>query len=198
MGRVARPIVPPPVAWATAAGAAPGGSGPAEPAAAPVTFALLGDTPYGDAQRAQFPALVDAVNADPAIRFVLHAGDIKNGPSTCDDARFADLAALYDTFAHPFVLTPGDNEWTDCHRTTAGGYQPARRAEGGAIGPALPYRGWFHRRCRPAAGSTGRTRRGPARRARRRPACSGRCRGRCVSGRTAPTAPCHWPWPSTA
>ena len=117
------------LAPATAAGAAPGGSGPAEPAAAPVTFALLGDTPYGDAQRAQFPALVDAVNADPAIRFVLHAGDIKNGSSTCDDPRFADLAALYDTFAHPFVLTPGDNEWTDCHRTAAGGYLPTERLE---------------------------------------------------------------------
>jgi Calcineurin-like phosphoesterase len=114
---------------ATVAGASPGGSGPAEPAAAPVTFALLGDTPYGDAQRAQFPALVDVINADPAIRFVLHAGDVKNGSSTCDDARFADLAALYNTFADPFVLTPGDNEWTDCHRTAAGGYLPTERLE---------------------------------------------------------------------
>jgi Calcineurin-like phosphoesterase len=111
------------------AAAEPGGSGPAGPATAPVTFALLGDTPYGDAQRAAFPTLVSAVNADPRIRFVLHAGDIKNGSSTCDDARFADLSALYDTFADPFVLTPGDNEWTDCHRTAAGGYLPTERLE---------------------------------------------------------------------
>ena len=109
--------------------AASGGGGPAGPAAAPVTFALLGDTPYGDAQRAMFPALVDEINADPRIRFVMHAGDVKNGSSTCDDARFADLAALYDTFADPFVLTPGDNEWTDCHRTAAGGYLPTERLE---------------------------------------------------------------------
>jgi hypothetical protein len=93
------------------------------------TFALLGDTPYGDAQRAEFPALVEAVNADSGVRMVLHAGDVKNGSSTCDDARFADLARLYGTFDDPFVLTPGDNDWTDCHRTAAGGYLPTERLD---------------------------------------------------------------------
>lgn len=112
-----------------AASAAPAGSGPAGPAAGSVTFAVLGDTPYGDAQRAVFPALVDQINADPKVRFVLHAGDVKDGSSTCDDARFADLVNLYDTFADPFILTPGDNEWTDCHRTAAGGYLPTERLE---------------------------------------------------------------------
>jgi hypothetical protein len=95
----------------------------------PLTFALIGDTPYGDFQRAQFPALVNDVNADRGVRFVLHAGDVKNGSSTCDDARFADLAELFGSFADPFVLTPGDNEWTDCHRTAAGGYLPTERLE---------------------------------------------------------------------
>ncbi|WP_211588493.1 metallophosphoesterase [Allorhizocola rhizosphaerae] len=101
----------------------------APPSASAITFALLGDTPYGDAQRAVFPQLVAAVNADNKVRIVLHAGDIKNGSSTCDDARFADLATLYNTFEDPFVLTPGDNEWTDCHRTAAGGYLPTERLE---------------------------------------------------------------------
>ena len=103
--------------------AAPGGPS----GAGPTTFALIGDTPYGDAQRVAFPALVNDVDDDPKVRMVLHAGDIKSGSSTCDDARFADLAALYDTFADPFVITPGDNEWTDCHRTAAGGYLPTER-----------------------------------------------------------------------
>ncbi|MEV4017479.1 metallophosphoesterase [Nonomuraea angiospora] len=94
-----------------------------------LSFALLGDTPYGADQRAAFPALVAAVNADPDVRFVLHAGDVKDGASTCDDARFADLAKLFGTFDDPFVLTPGDNEWTDCHRTAAGGYVPTERLD---------------------------------------------------------------------
>jgi hypothetical protein len=28
------------------------------------------------------------------VKMVLHAGDVKNGSSTCNDERFADLAAL--------------------------------------------------------------------------------------------------------
>ncbi len=110
--------------------AAPASAAPGGPrGAAPTTIALLGDTPYGDAQRVQFPALVQDVDADPRVRLVLHAGDVKSGSTTCDDARFADLAALYGTFDDPFVLTPGDNEWTDCHRPAAGRYVPTERLE---------------------------------------------------------------------
>ncbi|MFI7703591.1 metallophosphoesterase [Nonomuraea sp. NPDC049480] len=105
-------------------------SGPAHASAGPaVTFALIGDTPYGDVQQAAFPNLVESIDADPGVRFVLHAGDVKNGSSACDDARFETLAGLFGTFDDPFVLTPGDNEWTDCHRTAAGGYLPTERLE---------------------------------------------------------------------
>ncbi|MDF2712017.1 MAG: putative transrane protein [Nonomuraea muscovyensis] len=110
----------------TAHAASPAGS-PADGQA--VSFALIGDTPYGDAQQAALPALVEAVDADPGVRFVLHAGDVKNGSSTCDDARFATLAKLFGTFDDPFVLTPGDNEWTDCHRPAAGSYLPTERLQ---------------------------------------------------------------------
>ena len=107
------------------AGGAPGGAS----ASSPFTLALLGDTPYGDAQRVVFPALVDDVNADPKVRLVLHAGDVKSGSQTCDDARFADIAQLYGTFRDPFVLTPGDNDWTDCHRANNGSYLPTERLQ---------------------------------------------------------------------
>jgi glycerophosphoryl diester phosphodiesterase len=91
------------------------------------TYAIIGDTPYGDEQEAAFPRLVADVNDDPDVARVVHLGDIKNGSSTCDDARFLRLRALYDTFDDPFLLTPGDNEWTDCHRPAAGGYVPTER-----------------------------------------------------------------------
>jgi hypothetical protein len=95
----------------------------------PVTFAVLGDTPYGDAQRAEFPRLIDVINADPGVQMVLHAGDVKDGRSRCDDARLTDVAGLFGTFDDPFVLTPGDNEWTDCHGPTAGRYLPTERLD---------------------------------------------------------------------
>jgi len=36
---------------------------------------------------------------------------------------------LFDTFEDPFVLTPGDNDWTDCHRLNNGAYNPLERLD---------------------------------------------------------------------
>jgi len=52
------------------------------------TFAVIGDIPYGDAAIARFPANVAQINADPAVQWVDHLGDIKNGSSVCSDAYF--------------------------------------------------------------------------------------------------------------
>lgn len=100
---------------------------PAHRPAAGFTFALIGDTPYGPEQVTQFADLRAAINADSTVRMVLHAGDVKGGSERCDDALFAERYALYEQFEDPFVLTPGDNEWTDCHRTAAGSYLPIER-----------------------------------------------------------------------
>jgi len=107
-------------------------SGVLAPAAAaapppPTTFALLGDTPYSSTQRAQFPALVSAIDRDAAVSMVLHAGDTKNSSTPCSDSQFRGLASLFNTFDDPFVLTPGDNDWTDCHRLSTGRYVPTER-----------------------------------------------------------------------
>ena len=91
------------------------------------TLAVIGDTPYGAAQVERFPELVRDVNADPKIDLVLHVGDIKNGSTRCDDAYFDRIAGYFDTFKDPLVYTPGDNEWTDCHRASNGGYVPTER-----------------------------------------------------------------------
>lgn len=104
--------------------AAPAGRAPGTP---PLTLAVIGDTPYGAAQEAAFPRLVADVDADPDVDLVLHLGDIKSGASTCTDARLVRLKALFDTFADPFVYTPGDNEWTDCHNAIAGAFEPTER-----------------------------------------------------------------------
>jgi hypothetical protein len=92
-----------------------------------ITYAIVGDTPYGAAQLADFPRLVAAVNADPDVELTVHLGDIKDGASACSDAYFDQMRANLDSFQDPLVLTPGDNEWTDCHRPAAGGYLPTER-----------------------------------------------------------------------
>jgi hypothetical protein len=89
------------------------------------TYAIIGDTPYGAAQLANFPNDIAEINADPAVGLVMHVGDIKNGSTTCPTSYFDQIRTDFDGFQDPFVYTPGDNEWTDCHRANNGGYQPA-------------------------------------------------------------------------
>jgi len=100
---------------------------PVPPMPAAGSFALIGDTPYGTATEPQFDRVIDAINAAPRVRFVLHTGDIKSGSERCDDSLFQQRFDQYQRFTKPFVYTPGDNEWTDCHRTNNGNYLPTER-----------------------------------------------------------------------
>jgi hypothetical protein len=88
---------------------------------------VIGDVPYGDKLLAGFPAFIDQINADPDVQMVSHLGDIKNASTTCDDERFATVRRDFDRFDDPLVYTPGDNEWTDCHRRNNGNYRPLER-----------------------------------------------------------------------
>src|SRR3954447_23034171 len=91
------------------------------------TFAVIGDVPYGADQIAAFPGWIQQINADPDVRSVVHLGDIKNGSRVCSDAYFDLIRSDFDTFEDPLVYTPGDNEWTDCHRANNGAYNPLER-----------------------------------------------------------------------
>jgi hypothetical protein len=94
---------------------------------APFAFALIGDMPYGAARETAFTRLVAEINRDNDVDFVMHAGDIKAGSERCDDDLIRRRFALYETFQRAFVFTPGDNEWTDCHRVNNGQYNPVER-----------------------------------------------------------------------
>lgn len=108
----------------------PGRSDTSSNGQGPFEFALIGDVPYGVGPAEDYPPFTDLtadVNASPRIQWVLHAGDIKAGSTDCSDAWFEDRLYRFNLFNKPFVLTPGDNEWTDCHRISAGEYQPLER-----------------------------------------------------------------------
>lgn len=93
------------------------------------SFALVGDVPYGVADEPKFDRVIEAVNATPRVRFVLHTGDVKGGGERCDDALLLRRFNQFQRFDKPFVLTPGDNDWTDCHRTSNGNYLPTERLD---------------------------------------------------------------------
>jgi len=102
------------------------------PQGRPFAFALIGDTPYiaGADPSAAYPPLdrlIAEINRDHEVKWVMHAGDIKNGSTVCSDELFQDRLARFSRFEKPMIYTPGDNEWTDCHRINNGEYQPLER-----------------------------------------------------------------------
>ena len=99
-----------------------------QPAAAqPFEFIALGDTPYKlPDDYVKFDRLIAAINARKPS-FSIHVGDIKSGSSPCSDENLKKVLAQFETFEQPLLYTPGDNEWTDCHRPRAGGFDPLER-----------------------------------------------------------------------
>lgn len=91
------------------------------------TFVALGDMPYrvpDDYQKVD--RLIAAINRlEPA--FSIHIGDVKAGAVPCSDDILKRARDQLMTVERPLIFTPGDNEWTDCHRERAGNFDPRER-----------------------------------------------------------------------
>lgn len=91
------------------------------------SFAVIGDAPYNAREELEFDAMLGRLGAEP-LAFVVHVGDFKaGGGSPCTDALYADRKARLDASRHALVLTPGDNDWTDCRRESNGAMDPLER-----------------------------------------------------------------------
>lgn len=91
-------------------------------------FAAIGDQQYNPDGERRWPALQSSINRS-GVSFVVHAGDVKSGSTLCDDAMFADRVRAFNLFEMPMMITPGDNEWTDCHRENNGSFDSLERLE---------------------------------------------------------------------
>jgi hypothetical protein len=87
-------------------------------------FGIVGDTPYTKVQEQEF-TYVQASMDRADLRFVAHVGDFQfdarpynQNPSVasmpCVDENYRKTLASFETSRHPFILTPGDNDWSDC------------------------------------------------------------------------------------
>jgi hypothetical protein len=101
--------------------------GPGRAAAEPVRFLAFGDMPYDwPKDLARFAALIDVGNSlEPD--FMVHVGDIKGGGAPCTEEAYRTVLELLQRSDPPLIYTPGDNEWTDCRRKSAGRYDPVER-----------------------------------------------------------------------
>jgi len=98
--------------------------------AQPFGFVALGDLPYGQAAQGYMPykALIRSINQERPI-FSIHVGDFKSGSTLCSDEESKVQLGHFGLFDSALVYTPGDNEWTDCHRGNNGGYDPLERLQ---------------------------------------------------------------------
>jgi hypothetical protein len=101
----------------------------------PLTLAVYGDSPYGTSptdttETDKTPAFIASINKDPKVDLVLHVGDIHSGSQFCTEGYDRTIFDLWAAFKNPLIYTPGDNEWTDCHKKKEGGHLGVDYADG--------------------------------------------------------------------
>jgi len=100
-------------------------------------FGAIGDTAYSKRGEQEFDRMLDAINKE-SLAFVVHVGDFEADPRPyarnpdrismpCTDDSFRRVLASFQRSANPFILTPGDNDWTDCHLLKAHKVDPLER-----------------------------------------------------------------------
>ena len=90
---------------------------------------LWGDLPYSDVQATVgIPNLVADMNENE-LAFTVHDGDLKSGSSRCDDVIYTNALSYFGALEAPAAFTPGDNDWTDCDRPAAGGFNSRERLD---------------------------------------------------------------------
>jgi len=100
-------------------------------------FAVIGDTSYSKAGEQEFDRLMAALNKEN-LAFVMHVGDFEADPTPyernpdkvtmpCTDENFQRVLTTFQKSASPFILTPGDNDWSDCVKLKARKFDPMER-----------------------------------------------------------------------
>lgn len=91
------------------------------------TFALIGDLAYVPEEERSADNVFADLNRERSLAFVVHVGDLSAPRFSCTDELRARRLAQFRASAHPFVYTPGDNDWTDCHAPAVPGGEPLER-----------------------------------------------------------------------
>ena len=103
----------------------------------PYAIGLWGDLPYSDTHAlVGVPNLIEDMNRQH-LAFTIHDGDLKAGsgtpgsvtPNTCSDALYVQALGFFNALKAPAMLTPGDNDWTDCDRPANGGFSSRERLD---------------------------------------------------------------------
>jgi hypothetical protein len=109
------------------AGLASAHSDPKPVGASAFHFVVFGDMPYNPpADFDRLENLIAQINQDKPV-FSIHVGDVKSGVLNCSTDYFLVIRRYFNSFDGPLIYTPGDNDWSDCNRFLAGGYNTRER-----------------------------------------------------------------------
>ena len=100
-------------------------------------FGVIGDTSYSKVAEQELDRMMAALNKE-TLAFVVHVGDFEADPNPyerspdkitmpCTDENFQRVLATFQKSANPFILTPGDNDWSDCIKLKARKFDPMER-----------------------------------------------------------------------
>jgi hypothetical protein len=98
---------------------------------------LWGDLPYSDLQATTgVPNLIADMN-EQKLAFVVHDGDLKAGsgtpgsvtPTTCSNDLYQQGLRYFNALKTAAMVTPGDNDWTDCDRPAKGSFNSRERLD---------------------------------------------------------------------
>lgn len=77
-------------------------------------FAVIGDVPYNKKEEIDLGNLITKNNETPKSNFIIHVGDIKPGPTPCDESVYLNVSNILKKSKVPVYIVPGDNEFNDC------------------------------------------------------------------------------------
>ncbi len=69
--------------------------------------------PYTEREAERLERVIDEMNREP-LGLVVHVGDVGTSALACTEEWLRARKEQFARIRHPFLLVPGDNEWSDC------------------------------------------------------------------------------------
>ncbi|HZZ12812.1 MAG TPA: hypothetical protein VFE79_19185 [Paraburkholderia sp.] len=93
------------------------------------TFAVIANTMQSAADEAGTQRLIEAINRERSVSFIVYDGNLKGPKEACRDALYERRQMLLDTARSALFFIPGQHDWVDCGSTEAGGFDPVERLD---------------------------------------------------------------------
>jgi hypothetical protein len=93
------------------------------------SFAVLGDTLRSPADEPATQRLIEAINRERDIAFIVYNGNLKGAKEACRDGLYERRHALLEASRAALFFIPGQHDWVDCGTPEAGSFDPVERLD---------------------------------------------------------------------